>query len=61
MILCDNTVCLFTASAEAVAAAKKAQQEMYGALLATREELVDALEKKLTAYKDLLIKEMVIN
>lgn len=42
-----------------MAAAKKAQQEMYGALLTTREELIDKLEKKLTAYKDLLIKEMV--
>ena len=49
----------YIASAEAVAAAKKAQQEMYGALLTTREELVDTLEKKLTAYKDLLLKEMV--
>lgn len=42
-----------------MAAAKKAQQEMYGALLTKREELVDTLEKKLTAYKDLLLKEMV--
>ncbi|XP_003382747.1 PREDICTED: FERM domain-containing protein 4A-like isoform X2 [Amphimedon queenslandica] len=48
------------ASAEAVAAAKKAQQEMYGALSTTRDELVDKLEKKLTAYKDLLLKEMQI-
>jgi hypothetical protein len=45
---------------EAIAAAKKAQQEMYGALLSTREELIDMLEKKLVAYKDLLIKEMVM-
>jgi hypothetical protein len=48
------------ASVEAIAAAKKAQQEMYGALLSTREELIDMLEKKLVAYKDLLIKEMHI-
>ena len=47
------------ASAEAVAAAKKAQQEMYQALLAKREVLVDGLEGKLTRYKELLLKEMV--
>lgn len=48
-----------SASAEAVAAAKKAQQEMYSALLAKREVLVHGLESKLTRYKELLLKEMV--
>ena len=47
------------ASAEAVAAAKKAQQEMYSALLAKREVLAHGLETKLTRYKELLLKEMV--
>ena len=50
---------LSSASAEAVAAAKKAQQEMYSALLAKREVLVHGLESKLTRYKELLLKEMV--
>ena len=35
-----------------MAAAKKAQQEMYGALLTKREELVDTLEKKLTVMPE---------
>ena len=46
---------------EALAAAKKAQQEMYSALLTKREVLVEELESKLTAYKGLLLKEMVKN
>ena len=64
VVSCDyHMTCLFfsLATAEAVAAAKKAQQEMYGALLSRREELVDTLEKKLTSYKELLIKEMVLS
>ena len=47
------------ASAEAVAAAKAAQNEMYQALLSRREALVADLEKKAALYKDLLVKEMV--
>ena len=50
---------ILLASVEAVAAAKKAQKEMYGALLSKRELLVEDLESKLSAYKDLLLKEMV--
>ena len=41
------------ASTEAVAAAKKAQQEMYSALLAEREVLAHGLETRLTRYKEL--------
>ena len=48
-----------SATVEAIAAAKKAQQEMYTALLTKREVLVEELESKLTAYKGLLLKEMV--
>lgn len=60
-MLRDTHITLYfpIASAEATAAAKKAQQEMYGALSTKRDEIVDKLEKKLTAYKDLLLKEMV--
>ena len=47
------------ASAEAVAAAKKAHKEMYSALLSKREVLVSLLEEKLARYKELLLKEMV--
>ena len=49
----------FTASAEAVAAAKAAQNEMYQALLTRRAALVSDFEKKAARYKDLLVKEMV--
>ena len=49
----------FEATVEAIAAAKKAQTEMYTALLTKREVLVEELESKLTAYKGLLLKEMV--
>lgn len=48
-----------TASAEAVAAAKAAQQEMYTALLSKRQMLVGEFEKKAARYKEILIKEMV--
>ena len=48
-----------TASAEAVAAAKAAQNEMYQALLSRRQARMTELEKKAALYKDLLIKEMV--
>lgn len=47
------------ATVEAIAAAKKAQHEMYSALLTKREMLVEELESKYTSYKDLLLKEMV--
>ena len=50
---------LYIASAEAVAAAKAAQQEMYSALLAKRLTLVNEFEKKAARYKEILIKEMV--
>ena len=50
---------LLTASAEAVAAAKKAHKEMYSALLSKREVLVSLMEEKLARYKELLLKEMV--
>ena len=66
MYVCMYVLChwllysfFLSASAEAVAAAKKAQQEMYSALLAKREVLVHGLESKLTRYKELLLKEMV--
>ena len=48
-----------TASAEAVAAAKAAQNEMYQALLSRRQALVVELGKKAALYKDLLVQEMV--
>lgn len=48
-----------TASAEAVAAAKAAQSEMYQALLTRRSTLVNEFEKKAARYKEILIKEMV--
>ena len=48
-----------TASAEAVAAAKVAQSEMYQALLSRRSALVIEFEKKAARYKEILIKEMV--
>ncbi len=47
------------ASAEAVAAAKAAQQGMYTALLAKRQTLVGEFESKAARYKEILIKEMV--
>ena len=47
------------ASAEAVAAAKKAHKEMYSALLAKREVLVSRLEETRARYTELLLKEMV--
>ena len=47
------------ASAEAVAAAKAAQSEMYSALLARRQNLMAEFEKKAARYKDILVKEMV--
>ena len=50
---------LFIASAEAVAAAKVAQEEMYTALLARRTTLVSDFERKAARYKEILIKEMV--
>lgn len=53
------TLVLLTATAEAVAAAKKAHKEMYSALLSKREILVSLLEEKLARYKELLLKEMV--
>ena len=48
-----------TASAEAVAAAKAAQNEMYQALLSRRKAQVEELEKKAALYKELLVQEMV--
>ena len=48
-----------TASAEAVAAVKAAQSEMYQALLSRRSALVIEFEKKAARYKEILIKEMV--
>ena len=50
---------LFLASAEAVAAAKAAQNEMYSALLAKRTTLLKSFEQKAARYKEILIKEMV--
>ena len=47
------------ASAEAVAAAKAAQNEMYQALLSRRQTQLADFEKKAARYKDLLVKEMV--
>ena len=47
------------ASAEAVAAAKAAQHEMYAALLARRSALHQDFERKLARFKEILIKEMV--
>lgn len=55
----ELSFCL-SASAEAVAAAKAAQQEMYAALLARRTALVSEFERKAARYKDILIKEMVL-
>ena len=51
--------CDLTASAEAVAAAKAAQSEMYQALLSKRQQLVADLATRAARYKDLLVKEMV--
>ena len=48
-----------TASAEAVAAAKAAQSEMYSALLARRQNLMSEFERKAARYKEILVKEMV--
>jgi hypothetical protein len=42
-----------------VAAAKKAQSEMYSALLARRQNLMTEFEKKAARYKEILVKEMV--
>ena len=51
--------CDLAASAEAVAAAKAAQSEMYQALLSKRQQLVADLATRAARYKDLLVKEMV--
>ena len=48
-----------SASAEALAAAKAAQNEMYSALMAKRTALQQEFQQKLLRYKDILIKEMV--
>ena len=50
---------IYTASAEAVAAAKAAQNEMYQALLSRRQARMADLEKKASRYKELLVQEMV--
>lgn len=50
---------LYSASAEAVAAAKAAQNEMYSALLTKRATLLRLFEQKAARYKEILIKEMV--
>ena len=50
---------LYLASAEAVAAAKAAQNEMYSALLTKRATLLRLFEQKAARYKEILIKEMV--
>ena len=55
----DDVMILFLASAEAVAAAKAAQNEMYSALLAKRATLLKLFEQKAARYKEILIKEMV--
>ena len=54
-----DVMILFLASAEAVAAAKAAQNEMYSALLAKRTTLLKSFEQKAARYKEILIKEMV--
>ena len=54
-----DVIILFLASAEAVAAAKAAQNEMYSALLAKRATLLKLFEQKAARYKEILIKEMV--
>ena len=54
-----DVMVLFLASAEAVAAAKAAQNEMYSALLAKRTTLLKSFEQKAARYKEILIKEMV--
>ncbi|KAL5475148.1 hypothetical protein EMCRGX_G027211 [Ephydatia muelleri] len=51
---------LTQASAEAMAAAKAAQNEMYTALQNRRQSLVQEFEQKAAYYKSLLIKEMQI-
>ena len=55
----NDVMILFLASAEAVAAAKAAQNEMYSALLAKRATLLKLFEQKAARYKEILIKEMV--
>ena len=55
----DDVMILFLASAEAVAAAKAAQNEMYSALLTKRATLLKLFEQKAARYKEILIKEMV--
>ena len=50
---------LYSALAEAVAAAKAAQNEMYSALLTKRSTLLRLFEQKAARYKEILIKEMV--
>ena len=57
--LCMNSDPIPIASAEAVAAAKAAQSEMYSALLARRQNLMAEFEKKAARYKEILVKEMV--
>ncbi len=52
-------ICCVLASAEAMAAARAAQQEMYTALLARRTTLLAEFEMKAARYKEILIKEMV--
>lgn len=47
------------ASAEAMAAAKDAQNKMYAALTVKRASLEHQLEQKLLRYRDILKKEMV--
>ncbi len=63
LILCVTMVTVSahppTASVEAIAAAKAAQQEMYTALLSKRQTLVGEFERKAARYKEILIKEMV--
>ncbi len=50
---------MFAASAEAMAAAKAAQSDMYSALLARRQMLMAEFETKAAKYKEILVKEMV--
>jgi len=50
---------MLVASAEAMAAAKEAQSNMYSALLARRQMLMAEFEMKAAKYKEILVKEMV--
>ena len=54
-----SSVASLSASAEALAAAKDAQNKMYAALTVKRASLEQKLEQKLLRYRDILKKEMV--